>query len=181
MMHWIRETFDEVFGKGTSDSMPLIYDVCHNIAKFEEHEIDGQRKMVCVHRKGATRAFAAGRPELPARYRAIGQPVIIPGSMGTASYVLVGRQGSMEQSFGSSCHGSGRAMSRSKAVHTWTGKQIEAELAKKGIMVKATESELLAEEAPGAYKNVDDVVGSVAAAGLSDIVARMVPIGVVKG
>ena len=181
MMHWVRETFDEVFGKGTGEQMPLVYDVCHNIAKFEEHDIDGQRKKVCVHRKGATRAFAPGRSELPAYYREIGQPVMIPGSMGTASYVLVGRQGSMENSFGSSCHGSGRAMSRTRAVHTWTGKQIQSELAARGIMVKATESELLAEEAPGAYKNVDDVVGSVAAAGLSDIVARMVPIGVVKG
>lgn len=181
MMHWVRETFDSVFGKGTGDRMPLVYDVCHNIAKFEEHEIDGQRKEVCVHRKGATRAFAAGRPELPAIYRDIGQPVMIPGSMGTASYVLVGKEGAMKNSFGSSCHGSGRAMSRSRAVHTWTGKQIQDELAGRGIMVKATESELLAEEAPGAYKNVDDVVASVAQAGLTDIVARMVPLGVVKG
>jgi len=181
MMHWVRETFDEVFGKGTSEQMPMVYDVCHNIAKFEEHTVDGQRKTLCVHRKGATRAFAAGRVELPQYYRDIGQPVMIPGSMGTASYVLVGRQGSMDNSWGSTCHGAGRAMSRSRAVHTWTGRQIEDELAGRGIMVKATESELLAEEAPGAYKNVDDVVASVAQAGLSDIVARLVPMGVVKG
>ncbi|MFA6489600.1 MAG: RtcB family protein [Candidatus Micrarchaeia archaeon] len=181
MMHWVRETFDEVFGKGTSENMPLVYDVCHNIAKFEEHDVDGQRKMLCVHRKGATRAFAAGRKELPAYYRDIGQPVMIPGSMGTASYVLVGKQGAMDNSWGSSCHGAGRAMSRSKAVHTWTGKQIHDELEVRGIMVKATESELLAEEAPGAYKNVDEVVNSVKLAGLSDIVARLVPLGVVKG
>ena len=181
MMHWVRETFDDVFGKGTGEQMPLVYDVCHNIAKFEEHDVDGQRRMLCVHRKGATRAFAAGRSELPAYYRDIGQPVMIPGSMGTASYVLVGRPGSMENSWGSSCHGAGRAMSRSRAVHTWTGNQIQSELANRGIMVKATESELLAEEAPGAYKDVDDVVASVAAAGLSDIVARLVPMGVVKG
>ena len=180
MMHWVRETFDEVFGKGTSDSMPLVYDVCHNIAKFEEHDVDGQRKMLCVHRKGATRAFAPGRKELPEYYREIGQPVMIPGSMGTASYVLVGRQGAMDNSWGSSCHGAGRAMSRSKAIHTWTGKQISDELASRGIMVKATESELLAEEAPGAYKDVDEVVRSVKTAGLSDIVARLVPLGVVK-
>lgn len=181
MMHWVRETFDEVFGKGTSERMPLVYDVCHNIAKFEEHDIDGQRKMVCVHRKGATRAFAAGRSELPAYYREIGQPVMIPGSMGTASYVLVGKPGSMKNSFGSSCHGAGRAMSRSRAIHTWTGHQIQSELASRSIMVKATESELLAEEAPGAYKDVDEVVMSVKTAGLSDIVARLVPMGVVKG
>ncbi len=181
MMHWVRETFDEVFGKGTSEQMPLVYDVCHNIAKFEEHEVDGQRKTLCVHRKGATRAFAAGRSELPPYYRDIGQPVMIPGSMGTASYVLVGRQGAMENSWGSSCHGAGRAMSRSRAVHTWNGKQIENELSGRGIMVKATESDLLAEEAPGAYKNVDDVVASVAEAGLTGIVARLVPMGVVKG
>ncbi|MCX8194965.1 MAG: RtcB family protein [Candidatus Micrarchaeota archaeon] len=181
MMHWVRETFDEVFGKGTGEEMSLVYDVCHNIAKFEEHEVDGKRQMLCVHRKGATRAFAAGRRELPAYYREIGQPVMIPGSMGTASYVLVGRKGAMENSFGSSCHGAGRAMSRSKAINTWKGRQIENELASKGIMVKATEAELLAEEAPGAYKDVDEVVMSVQAAGLSDIVARLIPMGVVKG
>ncbi|MCX8198194.1 MAG: RtcB family protein [Candidatus Micrarchaeota archaeon] len=181
MMHWVRETFDEVFGRGTSEQMPLVYDVCHNIAKFEEHEVEGKRKTLCVHRKGATRAFAAGREELPPYYRQIGQPVLIPGSMGTASYVLVGKKGAMENSWGSTCHGAGRAMSRSKAIRSWTGKQIQDELMGKGIMVKATESELLAEEAPGAYKNVDEVVASVAQAGLSDIVARLSPMGVVKG
>ncbi|MEM4554624.1 MAG: RtcB family protein [Candidatus Anstonellaceae archaeon] len=181
MMHWVRQTFDEVFGKGTSDQMPLIYDVCHNIAKFEEHEVDGKRMKLCVHRKGATRAFAAGRKELPDYYREIGQPVLIPGSMGTASYVLVGKRGAMQNSWGSSCHGAGRSMSRSKAVKTWSGKEIQSSLMQKGIMVKATEFELLAEEAPEAYKNVDDVVASVQKAGLSDIVARLVPIGVVKG
>jgi len=134
-----------------------------------------------VHRKGATRAFAAGRIEVPAIYRDIGQPVIIPGSMGTASYLLVGKQGAMDKSFGSSCHGAGRVMSRSQAIHTWKGNNIQSELAGRGIMVKSTESELLAEEAPGAYKDVDEVVASVAAAGLTGIVARLVPMGVVKG
>ncbi len=181
MMHWVRETFDSVFGKGTGDEMPLVYDVCHNIAKFEEHEVDGKRQKVCVHRKGATRAFAAGRVELPSFYRDIGQPVLIPGSMGTSSYVLVGKQGAMEQSFGSTCHGAGRVMSRSQAIHTWTGRQIETNLAGKGIMVKATESELLAEEAPGAYKDVDEVVKSVQMAGITDVVAKLLPLGVVKG
>ena len=181
MMHWVRETFDEVFGKGTSEGMPLVYDVCHNIAKFEEHTIDGQRKKVCVHRKGATRAFAAGRSEVPAIYRDIGQPVIIPGSMGTSSYLLVGKQGAMDNTFGSSCHGAGRAMSRSQAVHTWKGNAISSELASRGILVKSTESELLAEEAPGAYKDVDEVVLSVKEAGITDIVAKLLPMGVVKG
>jgi tRNA-splicing ligase RtcB len=181
MMHWVRESFDEIFGKGTSEQMPLVYDVCHNIAKFEEHVVDGQKRTVCVHRKGATRAFAAGREEIPLIYRDMGQPVIIPGSMGTASYLLVGKQGAMEKSFGSSCHGAGRAMSRSQAVRTWKGNAIQSDLAGKGIMVKSTESELLAEEAPGAYKDVDEVVLSVQQAGITDIVARLRPMGVVKG
>jgi len=181
MMHWVRETFDTVFGRGTSDDMPLLYDVCHNIAKFEDHQVLGQRKRVCVHRKGATRAFAAGRSEIPLKYRDIGQPVIIPGSMGTASYVLVGAQGSMDKTFGSTCHGAGRRMSRSKAVHTWTGADIQSGLAMRNIMVKATETDLIAEEAPGAYKDVDEVVKSVEEAGLSRIVARLVPLAVVKG
>jgi tRNA-splicing ligase RtcB len=181
MMHWVRETFDEVFGKGTSEGMPLVYDVCHNIAKFEEHMVDGQRKTVCVHRKGATRAFAAGRTEVPPIYRDIGQPVIIPGSMGTASYLLVGKQGAMDNTFGSTCHGAGRVMSRSQAIRTWKGNAIAGELANKGILVKSTESELLAEEAPGAYKDVDEVVLSVKEAGITDIVARLKPMGVVKG
>ncbi len=181
MMHGVRETFDTIFGKGTSDSMPLLYDVCHNIAKFEEHEVDGKKKKLCVHRKGATRAFAAGRNEIPSKYRDIGQPVIIPGSMGTASYVLVGAQGAMDKTFGSTCHGAGRRMSRSKAVHTWTGESIQKGLGERNIMVRSTESELLAEEAPGAYKDVDEVVRSVEMAGLSRIVARLVPLAVVKG
>ncbi len=181
MMHWVRETFDSVFGKGTGDEMPLLYDVCHNIAKFEEHTVDGKRKRLCVHRKGATRAFAAGRSEIPNKYRDIGQPVIIPGSMGTASYVLVGAQGAMDKTFGSTCHGAGRRMSRSKAVHTWTGESIRTGLGERNIMVRSTESELLAEEAPGAYKDVDAVVASVEEAGLSRIVARLVPLAVVKG
>jgi len=181
MTHWVRETFGSVFGKSTMDDMKLVYDVCHNIAKFEEHEIDGQRKTVCVHRKGATRAFAPGRKEIPQAYREVGQPVLIPGSMGTASYVLVGKQEGMNQTFGSTCHGAGRVMSRSKAVHSWKGTDVQARLMSKSIIVKATEPELIAEEAPEAYKNVDDVVKSVETAGISGIVARLIPIGVVKG
>ncbi|MFH1095876.1 MAG: RtcB family protein [Candidatus Micrarchaeota archaeon] len=181
MMHWVRQTFDSVLGRNVSDDMPLVYDVCHNIAKFEEHDVDGQRKRLCVHRKGATRAFAAGRPELSGKYRSIGQPVIIPGSMGTASYVLLGLPGSMKNTFGSTCHGAGRQMSRSRAMHTWKGEDIQKNLGARNILVKATDSELIAEEAPGAYKDVDEVVRSVELAGLSSIVARMVPLAVVKG
>jgi tRNA-splicing ligase RtcB len=144
-------------------------------------EVDGKRMRLCVHRKGATRAFAAGRSELPPKYRDIGQPVIIPGSMGTASYMLLGLEGAMKKSFGSTCHGAGRQMSRSRATHTWTGEEIARNLSLKNIMVKSTESDLLAEEAPGAYKDVDEVVKSVEMAGLSRIVARMVPLAVVKG
>ena len=181
MTHWVRETFGSVFGKGTMDDMKLVYDVCHNIAKFEEHEIDGHMKTVCVHRKGATRAFAPGRKEIPQAYREVGQPVLIPGSMGTASFVLVGKEQGMKETFGSSCHGAGRVMSRSKAVHSWKGVDVQQRLMGKSIMVKATEPDLIAEEAPEAYKNVDDVVKSVQLGGISDIVARLVPIGVVKG
>ncbi|MFA5106594.1 MAG: RtcB family protein [Candidatus Micrarchaeia archaeon] len=181
MTHWVRETFDSVFGGGTGDSMSVVYDVCHNVAKFETHKVDGKNRQVCVHRKGATRAFAAGRKEIPSMYRNTGQPVIIPGSMGTASYVLVGKQAGMEQAFGSSCHGAGRAMSRKSAIEKMGGMDIAGDLKKRGIIVRATEPRLIAEEAPGAYKDVDMVVDSVKAAGISDIVARLVPMGVVKG
>jgi len=181
MMHWARGAFDEVFGKNTSENMNLVYDVCHNIAKMEEHIVDGKVRRVCVHRKGATRAFAAGRKEVPAKYRSVGQPVIIPGSMGTASYVLVGKEGAMQKTFGSACHGAGRNMSRGEARHTWRGEQISAELAKKGIFVKAGQMGAVSEEAPGAYKDVDEVVASVQDAGLAGIVARMVPLAVIKG
>lgn len=181
MMHWVRESFDSVFGAGVSEDMNLIYDVCHNIAKMEKHKVDGKMMDVCVHRKGATRAFAAGREELPACYRDVGQPVIIPGSMGTASYVLCGAEGSMEKTFGSTCHGAGRVMSRAAAKRTWSGEEISEALAKRNILVRATAPSLVSEEAPGAYKDVDEVVNSVVAEGLSTAVARMVPLGVVKG
>ncbi|VVB65467.1 tRNA-splicing ligase RtcB [Candidatus Gugararchaeum adminiculabundum] len=181
MTHWVREAFDKVFGKGTSESMKVIYDVCHNIAKYEEHEVEGQRKRVLVHRKGATRALPAGRSEIPKAYRDVGQPVLIPGSMGTASYVLIGAQGSLKETFGSTCHGAGRIMSRAAAIRSWKGADIQKELADKGIYVKATEYELISEEAPGAYKDVDEVVKSVELAGLSKILARMKPIGTAKG
>ncbi|MEW6329258.1 MAG: RtcB family protein [Candidatus Micrarchaeota archaeon] len=182
MTHWIRETFEDVFKKSADAlGMKVMYDVCHNIAKFEEHEVDGKRMRLCVHRKGATRAFAAGREEVPQIYRSVGQPVLIPGSMGTSSYVLVGTEGAMKEAFGSTCHGSGRVMSRSEAIRTYSGQKIKSELEERGISIRATSGELIAEEAPGAYKNVDEVVQSVALAGISKIVAKLIPMGVAKG
>jgi len=180
--HWVRETFDQVLGKGTSDNMHLLYDVAHNIAKIEEHDVDGKKRKLIVHRKGGTRAFPAGRPELPSKYREIGQPVLIPGSMGTASYVLVGKQKGLEVSWGTTCHGAGRTMSRGEAIRTHNGRALTNSLWEKShIYVRATDPKVVAEEAPDAYKNVDDVVQSVADAGVSDIVAKLRPIGVVKG
>jgi tRNA-splicing ligase RtcB len=180
--HWTRETFDQIFGNGTSDNMHLLYDVAHNIAKFEYHNVDGKRKKLIVHRKGATRAFPAGRDELPPIYRNIGQPVLIPGSMGTASYVLLGKQKGLEISWGTTCHGSGRTMSRAEAIRKHDGRTLVKQLwNNQGIYVRATEPKVVAEEAPDAYKSVDDVVEAVAKAGISDIVAKLRPIGVVKG
>jgi tRNA-splicing ligase RtcB len=182
IMHWTRESFDTVFGKGTGEKMDLVYDVAHNIAKFEKHKIDGKMREVIVHRKGATRAFPAGREELPPIYREVGQPVIIPGSMGTASYILVGKEKGLDLSFGTTCHGSGRTMSRHEAIRLHVGKDVAKGLwDTKGIYVRATDMKVVAEEAPDAYKNVDDVVASVAEAGISDIVAKLRPLGVVKG
>jgi tRNA-splicing ligase RtcB len=161
--------------------MNLVYDVCHNIAKLEEHEIGGERKQVWVHRKGATRAFPPGHPEVPAPYRHIGQPVIIPGDMGRASWVLVGQPGSMEKTFGTTCHGAGRAMSRTAAVKDAAGRRIDKELEARGVIARAPSLRGLAEEQPHAYKDVDRVVDVVDRAGLSRKVARMRPIGVIKG
>ncbi len=181
IMHWVRESFDSVFGE-VSPKMDLVYDVAHNIAKFEKHTVDGVEMDLLVHRKGATRAFAAGREELPPIYREVGQPVIIPGSMGTASYVLVGKEKGMELSFGSTCHGSGRTMSRKEAVRTHMGRDVAKGLwDSKGIYVRAADMRVVAEEAPDAYKDVDLVVKSVAEAGISEVVAKLKPLGVVKG
>jgi tRNA-splicing ligase RtcB len=182
LMQQAREVFASVFGRSWQElQMNLIYDVCHNIAKLEEHEVEGKRKKVWVHRKGATRAFPPGHPEVPDRYRKIGQPVIIPGDMGRASWVLVGQPGSMAKTFGTTCHGAGRAMSRTAAVKEAAGRRIDKELEAKGIIARAQSHKGLAEEQPKAYKNVDDVVETVHLAGLSKMVARMRPIGVIKG
>ena len=161
--------------------MNLVYDVAHNIAKMERHTVEGEEKMLCVHRKGATRAFPAGHAEVPERYRQIGQPVIIPGDMGRASWILVGQPGSMEKTFGTTCHGAGRLMSRTAAVKNAQGRRIDKELAEHGVIAKCRHWKGLAEEQPAAYKDVSMVVDVVHRAGLASKVARMRPIGVVKG
>lgn len=176
--HWIREEMKKLF---PDVKIEVVYDVCHNIAKFEEHIVDGKKKIVCVHRKGATRAFGAGRKEIPVAYRKIGQPVIIPGSMGTASYLLIGTKKAEELTFGSTVHGAGRVESRSQALRELKGEDIKKELNKKGIEVKAGSWKSLAEEAPGAYKDIDEVVKVVDELGISKKVARLKPMVVVKG
>jgi tRNA-splicing ligase RtcB len=182
MTHLSREVFAEFFGAPAEQlGMSLVYDVAHNIAKMEPYDVDGQRKLLCVHRKGATRAFPPGHPEIPERYRAIGQPVLVPGDMGRASYVLVGQPGSMLHTFGSSCHGAGRRMSRTAAVKAARGRSIAKELLSRGVVARARSREGLDEEQPDAYKDVSHVVGVLHAAGISKMVARLRPIGVIKG
>jgi tRNA-splicing ligase RtcB (3'-phosphate/5'-hydroxy nucleic acid ligase) len=182
LMWQTREIFAEFFGRTwESMQMNLVYDVAHNIAKMETHTVDGSQRLLCVHRKGATRAFPPGHAELPDRYRPIGQPVIIPGDMGRASWVLVGRPGSMERTFGTTCHGAGRVMSRTAAIQHAQGRRIDRELAEQGIIAKCRSWKGLAEEQPAAYKDVSLVVDVVHRAGLAGKVARLRPIGVVKG
>ncbi len=182
LTHQAREVFARVFETPWEGlGLDLIYDVAHNIAKFEDHTVDGVIKPVCVHRKGATRAFPPGHPEVPEPYQETGQPVIIPGSMGTASWVLAGQPGSMIHSFGSSCHGAGRTMSRTAAVRLAAGRRIDQELDAIGIIARARGFKGLAEEQPAAYKDVDLVVDSVDRAGISKKVARLRPVGVIKG
>lgn len=182
LMHQARESFAHVLGKSwESLGMSLVYDVAHNIAKLEEHTVGDVQKKVWVHRKGATRAFPPGHPEVPEMYREIGQPVIIPGDMGRASWVMVGQPGSMQLSFGTCCHGAGRVMSRTAAIKHAQGRRIDKELAEMGVIARARSWKGLAEEQPEAYKHVDLVVEVVHNAGLAKKVARMRPIGVVKG
>ncbi|HHY32081.1 MAG TPA: RtcB family protein [Firmicutes bacterium] len=182
IMHWTREAFAKVFRRSPEDlGMELIYDVAHNIAKIEDHVVDGKRRRVCVHRKGATRAFPAGHPDVPADYRETGQPVLVPGDMGRNSYLLVGTQRAMEETFGSTCHGAGRVMSRAAAKKAVSGAALQAELRERGIIVKAASRGALAEETPEAYKDVNEVVHVCHGAGISHKVARMKPLGVVKG
>lgn len=182
LMHQAREVFETVFGFSWQEmEMTLIYDVAHNIAKLEEHTVDGSNRQVWVHRKGATRAFPAGHPEVPEQYQEIGQPVLIPGDMGRASWVLVGQPGSMKQTFGTTCHGAGRQMSRKQAVRVSQGRDIDEELRARGVIARARSWRGLAEEQPDAYKDVSLVVDVVHRAGLSHKVARMRPLGVIKG
>ncbi len=177
-----QRAFEETFaGKTENWHLHQVYDIAHNMGKIETHEVDGRQMKVCVHRKGATRAFGPGAPGLPPEYKVIGQPVIIPGSMGTASWVLVGTQESMTRSFGSSCHGAGRVMSRSKAKKTIRGDKLRRELEQAGIQIRAGSMPGLAEESPSAYKDVDAVVETVASAGIARKVARLRPVAVIKG
>jgi tRNA-splicing ligase RtcB len=180
--HWVGESFEQVFRKSPRDlKLGLIYDVCHNIAKIESHSINGKTQKVCVHRKGATRAFPPDHSDVPKEYRSIGQPVLIPGDMGRCSYVLVGTKRAMEETFGSTCHGAGRVMSRHQAVKAAKGRAIERELEDKGILVKGASRGTIVEEIPEAYKDVNDVVNVVHQAGISRKVVKLVPMGVIKG
>jgi tRNA-splicing ligase RtcB len=180
--HWVRETFEQVFQMGPKDlRLDLVYDVCHNIAKIETHTVGGKTGRVCVHRKGATRSFPPGHPDVPADYREIGQPVLIPGDMGRCSYILVGTQGAMEETFGSTCHGAGRVMSRHQAIKAARGRAISRELEDRGIFVRGASRDTILEEIPEAYKDVTEVVDVVHRAGISRKVVKLVPMGVVKG
>jgi len=182
LMHWTAEALERALGMSPRDlGMRLVYDVCHNIAKIEEHVVDGKRMTLCVHRKGATRAFPPGHPALPAKYRKTGQPVLIPGDMGTGSYVLVGTEKAMEETFGSTCHGAGRVLSRAAAIKASKGRAIGREMEDRGVLVMAAAKGTLAEEIPEAYKNIDEVVNVVHGAGLSRKVARLKAIGCIKG
>lgn len=180
--HWTRKAFERVFKQTESDlDMKLVYDVAHNIAKVEKHKIDGEIKSLVVHRKGATRAFPRGRDEIPSKYRDFGQPVLIPGSMGTGSWILLGKAPSMDLSFGSTAHGAGRTMSRSAARRNFTETEVQKSLGDKGIFIKALTTEGVVEETPEAYKDVDAVANVSHDLGIATKVARLVPIGVIKG
>jgi tRNA-splicing ligase RtcB len=179
IMHFLRGAFRRILGDGAH--LALIYDVCHNIAKRERYEVDGRKREVLVHRKGATRAFPPGHREIPADYRAIGQPVFVPGSMGTASWVLAGAEGAMRETFGSVCHGAGRLMSRTAVRKGRDAREEQRKLEERGILVKSETRDGILEELPDAYKNVDEVIEVVHHAGLARKVARLVPMGVIKG
>ena len=180
--HWTRKSFERVFDQTESDlDMKLVYDVAHNIAKVEKHKVDGEERKLVVHRKGATRAFPSNRSEIPSKYRDLGQPVLVPGSMGTSSWILLGKSNSMDLSFGSTAHGAGRTMSRSKARRNFTEDYVKKSLNDKGIFIKALTRDGVVEETPEAYKDVDSVVNVSHNLGIATKVAKLVPIGVIKG
>ncbi|OPY88870.1 MAG: RNA-splicing ligase RtcB [Syntrophus sp. PtaU1.Bin208] len=182
LMHWTRETFEKTLRKSPRElGMKLLYDVCHNIAKLETFPVDGKMMELCVHRKGATRSFPPGHPALPVCYRKVGQPVLIPGDMGTGSYVMVGTEKAYQETFGSTCHGAGRVMSRAQATRASSGRQIAREMAERGVLVMASGKGTLKEEIPEAYKKLDDVVDVVHRAGLSRKVARLRAVCCIKG
>jgi len=182
IMHWVKESFMKTLNTGPKTAgISLVYDIAHNIAKVEEHMVNGKKRALIVHRKGATRAFPPGHPELPAVYKQTGQPVIIPGDMGRASYVLLGTEQAMKESFGSTCHGAGRVMSRHQAIKQAKGRAIWREMEDKGIIVRSAGRSTLAEEMPEAYKDISNVVDVVHNAGISRKVARLRPLGVIKG
>ena len=180
--HWLRLSFEQALGMGPADHrLRVIYDVTHNLARIETHRVDGRKRRLCVHRKGATRAFAPNHPDLPERYRRLGQPVLIPGDMGRCSYVLVGTEQAAAETFGSVCHGAGRRLSRSEAKKLGRGRDLDRELREMGVEVRVGGRESLSEEMPEAYKDVAEVVKAVKGAGLARIVARLRPVGVLKG
>jgi len=182
IMHWIRESIYKTLEISKEDAnIQVVYDVAHNVGKIEEHDIDGKKTKVYIHRKGATRAFGPNAEDIPSDYKNFGQPVIVPGSMGTASYVLVGTKTAEEETFSSVCHGAGRQKSRHQALKSYRGEQIKRTLGEKDILVRAASLKGIAEEAPGAYKDVDEVVRVCQAAGIAKIVAKMRPMGVIKG
>jgi len=182
IFHWVRETFERVFQTSSERlGLRLIYDVCHNIAKIETHRVDGKERKLCVHRKGATRAFPPHHPDTPLAYKDVGQPVLIPGDMGRYSYVLVGTEQAMAETFGSTCHGAGRVMSRKQAMRVSKGRAIIRELEDQGITVRSAGKATVREEIPEAYKDVSQVVEVVSGAGISKKVVRLRPMGVIKG
>ncbi|MDD5713084.1 MAG: RtcB family protein, partial [Smithellaceae bacterium] len=182
MMHWTRETFEKTLGMSPRElGMGLLYDVCHNIAKIETLPVEGREMTLCVHRKGATRAYPPGHPAVPERYRAVGQPVLVPGDMGTGSYVMAGTQRAYEETFGSTCHGAGRVMSRAQATKASRGRAIAREMADRGVIVMSAGRATLAEEIPEAYKDLNEVVSICHRAGISKKVAKLRALGCIKG
>jgi tRNA-splicing ligase RtcB len=182
IFHWVRETFEQVFQMSSERlGLRLIYDVCHNIAKIETHKVAGKEMKLCVHRKGATRAFPPYHPDLPEDYQEVGQPVLIPGDMGRYSYVLVGTEQAMAETYGSTCHGAGRVMSRKQAMKVSQGRAIVRELEDQGITIRSAGKATVREEIPEAYKDVSQVVEVVYGAGISKKVVRLRPMGVIKG